>query len=156
MKKVNTTKLILSLAGPFVAGFIGAAYTTPAIPGWYQNLAKPFFSPPNFLFGPVWTILYILMGLSLYLVWTSKDRNASIAVKFFWIHLIVNLGWSLAFFGLRSPVLGLVVIIALLVMIAYLIKIFSKIDKRAGRLLYPYIAWVSFATLLNSAIFILN
>lgn len=145
-------KLFISLLLPQLAGLVGSLFTISAIPTWYATLNKPSFSPPNWIFGPVWTTLYILMGISLYLVWSKGKKG----VMLFKLHLILNALWSILFFGLRSPMLGLIAIIILWTMILALIKIFWKIDKTASILLWPYLAWVSFATILNLAILLLN
>ena len=147
----NFPKLILSIGLCLGAGYLGSIFTTPVIPTWYAALNKPSFSPPDWVFAPVWTILYILMGISLYLVWI-KTRIPTI----FWIQLILNVTWSIIFFGLKNPTLAFVNIIALWVAIFLTIKSFYKINKLAGQLLFPYIAWVSFAGLLNLSIIILN
>lgn len=145
-------KLIISLLLPQLAGLVGSLFTFSAIPTWYATLNKPSFSPPNWIFGPVWTTLYILMGISLYLVWSKGKRG----VALFKFQLVINALWSILFFGLRSPILGLITIIILWTMILALIKIFWKIDKTASVLLWPYLAWVSFASVLNLAILLLN
>lgn len=145
-------KLFISLLLPQLAGLVGSLFTFSAIPTWYATLNKPSFSPPNWVFGPVWTTLYILMGISLYLVWSKGKRG----VALFKFHLVINALWSILFFGLRSPILGLITIIILWIMILALIKIFWKIDKTASVLLWPYLAWVSFASVLNLAILLLN
>ena len=150
-RKINFIRLILCIIICEAAGIIGSFFTISSISAWYQNLNKPFFSPPNFLFGPVWLILYFLMGVSLYLVWNSKKDK-----KWFWIQLFLNFIWSIAFFGLRNPILGFAVIVLLLISIFITIKSFYKINKTSSYLLIPYFAWVSFATLLNLAIVILN
>jgi len=147
----NISKLFLSIGLCLGVGFLGSIFTTSSIPTWYATLSKPFFSPPNWVFAPVWTTLYILMGISLYLVW-QKRKIPSV----FWIQLILNFTWSIIFFGLKNPMLAFVNILALWIAIFLTIKSFSKINKLAGQLLYPYITWVSFATLLNLAIVILN
>ena len=144
-------KLIFSIGICLGAGIIGSFFTVSAIPEWYATLNKPAFSPPNWIFGPVWTILYILMGVSLYLVWVKKTVPAV-----FWLQLILNALWSIIFFGMKNPTLAFVDIIALWVAIVLTIKAFSKINKLAGQLLWPYLAWVSFASILNLAIVILN
>ncbi|MBI2036014.1 tryptophan-rich sensory protein [Candidatus Microgenomates bacterium] len=148
---INIPKLILSVGVCLGAGVLGSIFTFSAIPTWYQTLNKPFFSPPNWIFGPVWTILYILMGISLYLVWQKRGVPAV-----FWIQLILNALWSILFFGLKNPSLALVDIVALWVAIFLTIKAFSKISKPAGNLLIPYILWVTFASILNLAIVLLN
>ena len=144
-------KLIFSIGLCLGAGILGSFFTISSIPTWYATLNKPFFSPPNWIFGPVWTILYVLMGVSLSLVWQKKN-----VPTIFWVQLILNAIWSIIFFGMRNPVLALVDIIALWISIFLTIKAFYKINKLAGQLLYPYIAWVSFATFLNLAIVFLN
>lgn len=143
--------LILSTGLCLGAGIVGSFFTVSSIPTWYVTLNKPVFSPPNWIFAPVWTILYILMGISLYLVW-QKGKVPFI----FWIQLILNTVWSIVFFGMKNPALALVDIIALWIIIILTIKSFYKISKTAGYLLIPYLLWVSFAAILNLAIVILN
>lgn len=140
------------------AGFIGTVFTTPSIPTWYAGLNKPSINPPNWLFAPVWTTLFLLMGVSLYLVWDkgSSGKRVRKAVAFFILQLTVNTLWSVAFFGTRSPLRGLTVIIILWALILATIKSFSKISRTASLLLYPYLLWVSYATVLNYLIFKLN
>ena len=149
--KLNFPLLILCILICEGAGVIGTIFTIESIPTWYATLNKPFFSPPNFVFGPVWTTLYFLMGLSLYLVW--KNRKIQ---KWFWIQLILNSVWSIIFFGLKNPLLGFIGIIFLWTSIVLTIKSFYKFNKTAAYLLIPYICWVSFATILNLSIVILN
>lgn len=148
--------LILFIAICLGAGGLGSVFTASAIPAWYVNLVKPSFSPPNWIFAPVWTTLYIMMGVSAYMIWKSKSKSKSFALSLFWIHLAVNVVWSYLFFGLRNPFYGLVWIVLLWVLIAAVIYKFSKIEKVSARLLYPYLAWVSFATILNYNIWLLN
>ena len=158
IKKVKIIPLLVSLSLPFLAGSIGSYFTFPAINSWYKTLEKPFFSPPNWVFGPVWTLLYIFMGISLYLIYTSDTKNIekSKGLKLFFIQLALNSLWSIAFFGLKSPLTALVIILVLWALILLTIKYFMKINKAAGWLLIPYLAWVSFATILNFAIQLLN
>lgn len=134
------------------AGIVGSLFTFQSVSGWYPTLTKPFFNPPSFVFGPVWITLYLLMGVSLYLIWGKKKTK----LKWFWVQLILNAFWSIAFFGLKSPILGLLVILLLEVSIILTIKSFSKANKTAAYLLYPYLFWVSFATILNLSIVALN
>lgn len=148
---IKLPKLILSVGICLGAGVIGSFFTTSAIPSWYEGLNKPFFSPPNWVFAPVWTLLYILMGISLYLVWL-KNKVPLV----FWVQLILNASWSIVFFGLRSPFLALINIVVLWVAIVLTIVAFNKINKLASKLLMPYLLWVSFASLLNLAIVLLN
>lgn len=147
---------IFFLLLPNIAGFIGAYFTFPAISSWYQYLNKPFFSPPNWLFGPVWTILYLLMGIASFLVSQSKNPNTSKILKIYFFHLVLNSLWSILFFGLRNPLLAFLAIIVLWAMILYLIINFYKIKKAAGILFLPYLFWVSFASVLNLFIVLLN
>lgn len=133
-------------------------FTRPAIPGWYAQLRKPAFAPPNWLFAPVWITLYFLMGIALFLVWrrSMAEPRVRSAVAVFMIQLILNAIWSPAFFGLRSPLAGLVVIFLLLVAIFFSIQRFAGISVVAAWLLVPYIIWVGFATVLNAAIYLMN
>lgn len=149
-------KLLTAVGVCELAGIIGTPFTVSAIPDWYAFLNKPFFSPPNFLFGPVWTALYFLMGVSLYLIWTSKNKFKKNALRIFFIQLSLNAVWSIIFFGLKNPSLALADIIALWITITLTIKAFYKISRPASYLLIPYILWVSFAFFLNLFIVILN
>ncbi|HVT00608.1 MAG TPA: TspO/MBR family protein [Patescibacteria group bacterium] len=151
-------KFIISLALPFIAGGIGARITYGSISSWYQYLNKPVFSPPNNLFGIVWTVLYILMGVSFYLVWISKAAKYKKegAVRIYIIQLVLNCLWSLIFFGLHSPLLAFVELIFLWVSIFLTIRSFYLVNKKATLLLYPYLFWVTFAAFLNLSIIILN
>ena len=152
----------MALAGFVVlselAGVIGSVFTFAAIPAWYAFLDKPSFSPPSWVFAPVWTTLYLLMGIAAYLVWEKRGENkaAKQALLLFGIQLALNTAWSIAFFGLRSPVLGLAIIALLWAAILGTMRAFSRISKTAGNLFVPYLAWVSFAALLNASIWMLN
>lgn len=158
MKKLNFPKLVCSLFICEAAGIIGSFFTVSAIPVWYKTLNKPDFSPPNWVFGPVWTVLYLLMGISLYLVWQKgvKNKKPKGALTLFWVQLALNALWPVVFFGGRSPLGGLVIIGLLLAFILITIARFLPISKTAAMLLMPYLAWVSFATLLNFYIVKLN
>lgn len=151
-------KLVISIVICESAGVIGSFFTVPSIPTWYAALQKPEFSPPNFVFGPVWTTLYLLMGISLFLVWKSKGGrdNKGKAMQVFFTQLILNVLWSIVFFGFHSLAGGLVVIVFLWLLIIETIREFSKINKIAAILLYPYLAWVTFASFLNLALVFLN
>lgn len=150
-------KLLASISVCLLAGAVGSIFTVSSIPNWYANLTKPFFAPPNWVFGPVWTSLYVLMGISLFLVWRKGlNKKTRSAVNIFAIQLALNALWSLAFFGLKSPIAGFIVIIALWAAIAAAIMKFMKIERNAGLLLIPYIAWVSIAAALNLSIVLLN
>jgi len=152
--KLNALKLAACIILSEVAGIIGSVFTMPNIPAWYVSLVKPSFNPPNWLFAPVWTALFALMGISLYLIWTkSKGRRPFYA---FTVQLLLNVAWSILFFGLKSPSAGFVCIVALWLSIAACIIMFWKISRTASMLFVPYIAWVSFASLLNYMIWVLN
>lgn len=153
----NTLKLIVSIVVPFLAAFIGNLATIPNIPTWYEMLEKPLLNPPNYIFGPVWTILYLCMGLALYLVWTAKSKEGKRqAYGLFAVQLVLNTLWSLVFFGLHQPWLALCIIIALWAAIFMTLREFGTFSKYAKWLLVPYIVWVSFALYLNGAIAVLN
>ncbi len=151
-------KLAASVVLCLLAGFIGSFATTPKIQGWYAGLVRPSFAPPNWLFGPAWTTLYVLMGIALYLVWRKglAAKGVKVAIAFFLVQLVVNALWSFAFFGAESPLAGLVVIVLLWILIVATIAVFAPVSRTAALLLVPYIAWVSFATVLNAAIYALN
>ena len=149
-------KLILCIALCQAAGIVGSIFTFESVTTWYLTLSKPFFNPPNWIFGPVWTTLYTLMGISLFMFWISKGKNKKRGYKIFFAQLILNTIWSIMFFGLQSPAAGLLIILILLTFIALTIKEFRKVSKPAAYLLIPYIAWVSFASILNLSIFLLN
>lgn len=140
------------------AGAIGSLFTFSAIPSWYFYLAKPSFSPPNWLFGPVWTLLYTLMGISAYLVWRRKQFNSK-SLPFwhvYWTQLVLNSLWSILFFGFKFTGLAFIEILAMWYFIVRSIQEGKKIDPWSAYLLYPYLAWVSFASLLNLSIWFLN
>lgn len=158
METKNILALIAAILICEAAGIIGSLFTIPSIPTWYAALNKPAFSPPNWVFAPVWAILYALMGVSLYLIWKKGQEkyNVKFPLSLFGIQLFLNLLWSILFFGLHSPILGLVCIILLLFSIAATIFSFHKISKNAAYLLIPYLLWVSFASILNAAVWMLN
>ena len=158
MKKIKILPLIVSLSVCFSAAIIGSFFTSEAIPTWYSTLNKPIFNPPNWVFGPVWSVLYLMMGVSLYIAW-QKKANKKVKQKgliFFFSQLFFNTLWSIIFFGLHSPLLAFLVIIALWILIFLTIKNFLLISRPASYLLIPYLAWVSFASLFNFSIVILN
>lgn len=140
------------------AGGIGSALTASAIPEWYTALQKPALSPPNWVFAPVWTVLYVLMGLAAAMVWQKGLQNRVIrtALIFFLVQLTLNTVWSWLFFGLRSPLYGLVDILFLWAMILVTITHFFRISVPAGLLMVPYLLWVTYASGLNFGIFLLN
>ena len=155
---MDSRLLFFSFISPFLAGAVGSIFTFSAIPVWYESLNKPSFSPPNFVFGPVWTMLYILMGVSFYLVF-SKAKTKEVKkdlILIYTIQLILNALWSIAFFGLRSPFLGVVVIISLWLAIVVMVIKFFRVLPLASALNLPYFLWVSFAAYLNFWIYYLN
>ncbi|MDO8551690.1 MAG: TspO/MBR family protein [bacterium] len=157
---INFAKLIFSIGICLGAGIVGSMFTASSISTWYITLNKPFFSTPNWVFAPVWTFLYILMGLSLYLVINDMRKVISKmkgkAVTIFAVQLILNVSWSIVFFGMRNPILAFVNIAALWLAIFLTLKSFGKINKLAGNLLIPYLLWVSFASILNFSVALLN
>lgn len=156
--KDNYWILLLSILVAQGAGAIGSFFTFSAISTWYIYLNKPFFSPPNWLFGPVWTLLYTLMGISAYLVW-RKYRHEKKSQSFWWMYrtqLVLNALWSILFFGLKFTGLAFIEILVMWYFIVRTIQDGYKIDRWSAYLLYPYLLWVSFASLLNLSIWLLN
>lgn len=151
-------KLAISVLTCELVGIISTPFTINAIDTWYKFLNKPFFSPPNWLFGPVWTLLYALMGIAAYLIWIKGVQNKKVktAMILFLIQLALNFKWSVVFFGLHAPLLALFEIVLLWFVILITMLKFHELSKYAGYLLFPYLVWVSFATLLNFSIVILN
>lgn len=138
-------------------GALGGAVTNTSVTTWYSTLAKPSFNPPNWIFGPVWTALYVMMGVAAWRVWRAADRDTARGpLAVFALQLAVNLGWSVAFFGLRDPGLAVAVILALDLLVLATAFLFRRIDPVAAMLLVPYLAWIAFATVLNVAIWRLN
>lgn len=139
-------------------GIAGSLFTADAIPSWYANLNQPSFVPPNWVFGPVWTVLYAMLGVVLFRIWKRgfKNKANSFVFKVFLVQLFLNAIWTPIFFGMRNLGLALGVIILLWLSIAYLIYLFSKLDKMSFWFLWPYLLWVSFATALNWSFFLLN
>lgn len=157
-------KIVLSVIVFLGLGTLSGFSTMSAIDGWYADLTKPSFTPPNWIFGPAWTILYILMGGSFGIIWqvAAKGRYP-IMVKFakrglvlFGVHFLLNLAWTPLFFGLHRPDWALLVIVLLIIMIAFLIRHFFRLDRLAAFLLVPYLLWGLFATVLNISILVLN
>lgn len=150
-------KLLVSLLLPLVIGGISGVLTAGAVTGWYTTLIQPSFNPPNWVFGPVWTLLYVLMGVSHYRIWTSeKTSDRTTALRLFWLQLGLNFFWSLIFFGAGQITLALVEILLLWICIALMIRRFYFIDRVAAWINVPYLMWVSFATVLNAAYAWLN
>ncbi len=150
----NFGKLSVCIIFCELVGLLSTPFTIASIPIWYAGLIKPPFSPPNWLFGPVWMILYCFMGIAAYLVWKNglKNKKVKTALRYFLIQLFLNFIWSPLFFGLHLPLIALLDICILLVMIVITMKQFRGISKIAFYLFIPYLLWVSFATLLNLSI----
>jgi len=155
MKK--STKIIIAIIVSQLAGIIGSIFTTPAIDGWYATLARPEFAPPNWVFGPVWTTLFVLMGIAAGLVWAKglDRKDVRIALGVFAGQLVLNTLWSIIFFGLQSPGGAFIEVIFLWLSILASIILFARISKAAAWLMLPYILWVSFAAYLNYSIWML-
>ncbi len=153
----NITKCIVSFVCIIGMGSLGGIFTITEIPNWYAGLNKPSFNPPNSLFGPVWTLLYTLMALSFYLIWKQVDSpQKKIAIVLFIIQFILNFCWSIIFFKYHLIQWALVEILVMWIFILLTILHFWKLSKTAALLLLPYLFWVSFASILNAAIFKLN
>jgi len=158
MKGSDILKLILSIVICQGAGFLGSLATTPSIGTWYKTLAKPSFSPPNAVFGPVWITLYLMMAVALFLVWKRGAGAAGVksALVLFFVQLALNTLWSVLFFGLHQPMWAFFEIVALWIFILLTLIAFWRISLPAGLLLVPYLLWVSFASVLNFALWRLN
>ncbi len=135
---------------PFGAGALGAFYTITAVNGWYLVADKPWWTPPAYVFGPVWTLLYLLMGIAAVLIWRTNKPGKSFSLGLYVAHLAVNALWPVMFFGLQASAMALAVIVALWLMIAWLIVLFAEQSKFAAWLLVPYLAWVTYAATLNA------
>jgi benzodiazapine receptor len=149
---------LVSIAIALAVGAVGGWATASSVTTWYATLEKPAFNPPNYLFGPVWTALYILMAVAAWLVWRAEpaDGRRRTALRLYAVQLALNLAWSVIFFGLRRPDLALVEVLVLFAAILGAARAFARVDRRAGWMLVPYAAWVAFATLLNFEIWRLN
>ena len=157
MKAIPIGKFLVSLLLPLGIGSIAGLFTAKAIPGWYALLNKPSFNPPNWVFGPVWTTLYIILGISLFLIWkleSGKERNQAILI--FFMQLLLNFGWSFFFFYFKMIGVALIEIIVLALSIVVMIYRFYKLKPLAAFINIPYLLWVTFASVLNAAYFILN
>jgi translocator protein len=151
-------KLIISILACLAAGGIGSVFTFKSIPTWYPGLIKPKYTPPNRVFGPIWTTLYILMGVSVFLIWRQGLSVDGVLLAFvlFWVQLIFNALWSIIFFGMKSKGGGVITIIVLWFLILATIITSFRSSAWAGALLIPYIIWVSIASYLNIGIWWLN
>jgi len=158
MKQGDALKLVVSFLLCQMAGVIGGFFTASSVNTWYATLTKPAFSPPNWLFSPVWITLYLLMGISLFLVWRKGLQTEGIktALLFFGVQLALNTLWSILFFGLKMPLLAVIEILILWYFILITLLKFRRISKPAALLLVPYLLWVSFAAVLNFFLWYLN
>ena len=147
----NISKLIISIAIPVAVGATAGFFTATGVESWYQTINKPSWNPPSWIFAPVWTTLYVMMGIALFLVWKSNTNEAlkKRAITLFAVQLVLNFFWSFIFFNQEQPGWALVEIIAMWLAILVTIFAFAKVNKIAAWLLVPYISWVSFATILN-------
>lgn len=156
---MNVQKLLGSLTVCFLVAFLGSIVTFPSISSWYVTLQKPSLVPPNWIFGPVWSILYFLMGVSLYLVWNKEGKgkkDRTFALKVFFVQLLLNFLWSFIFFSAHLLFLAFIEILLLWGIIIYTIVLFRKQSEAAAALLIPYLLWVTFAAYLSFSIWILN
>jgi tryptophan-rich sensory protein len=158
MKINNFSKLVIAVVVSELAGIVGSVFTAPAIPNWYAGLVKPSFTPPAWVFAPVWTTLFALMGVAAFLVWQKglERRDVKFSLAIFIGQLALNMLWSITFFGQQNPAVALIEIIFLWLAILATIIAFSRISKPAAWLLIPYLLWVSFASYLNYSVWLLN
>ncbi|KPM32738.1 Protein CrtK [Croceitalea dokdonensis DOKDO 023] len=156
--KRKLLKIAVAVGICVLIGFLSSIATQSSVNDWYVTLNKPSFNPPNWLFAPVWTLLYVMMGVAAGLVWSKGFHHVWVktALYHFGFQLLLNAMWSIVFFGLKNPLMALFVILVLLVMIALTIKWFKVVSKKAAWLMLPYLIWVSFATALNFSIWYLN
>jgi tryptophan-rich sensory protein len=152
--------LLIAILAVELGGASGAVATARGLASWYGTLQRPAIAPPNWVFGPVWTTLFALMGVAVWLVWRQLEppagRRAHAALAVFAVHFVANIGWSVAFFGLQSVTLGLGVIAVLLALILLTVWTFDRVDRRAALLLLPYLLWTTFAAYLNYRFWVLN
>ncbi len=158
MTKSNIFKLVITIVGAQAAGIIGSFFTVSAIPEWYEYLTKPPLIPPNWIFAPVWTALFLMMGIAAFMVWREglHKKDVKIGMSLFVVQLILNTFWSIIFFGMRAPGLALIEISFLWLAILATLIYFWRVSKVAGVLMIPYLLWVTFAAYLNLGVFWLN
>lgn len=151
-------KILISVVTCLLIGYLSSFATTEALKDWYPSLVKPSFNPPNWIFAPVWTTLYIMMGIAVALIWQAGWQKSEVqnAIMIFIAQLVLNGGWSMIFFGMHSIGGALFIIVALWILIAFCIKRFYTINRWASILMVPYLLWVTFATILNTSIYFLN
>ena len=150
--------LPVALLPPIATSMMGSYLTAGALVSWYPQLVKPFFTPPNLAFPIAWTFLFALMALAFWRILRARPEQGPrrVAIIAFMAQLVFNIGWSWAFFGQRSPIMGLVAVSLLFIAVAVTIRVFKPLDRTAAFALYPYLAWVGFAAALNAAIVVLN
>lgn len=157
MNKSKIFKLIVSLGLPLGLGAIAGLFTANAVPAWYATLNRPSFNPPSWVFGPVWTTLYLLMGFSLFLIWIqSPDKKRNTAIFVFFLQQTLNFAWSFLFFYFNMIGLALIEIILLWICILIMIVLFYRIKPLAAYINIPYLLWVTFASVLNASYYFLN
>ncbi|MGE5541231.1 MAG: TspO/MBR family protein [Bacillota bacterium] len=156
MKYKQILPFLICIGLAFLAGAIGSFYTFPNIASWYAGLVHPSWTPPNWVFGPVWTTLYILMGMAAALIWRSGRKGTLLPLALYFVQLTVNASWSIVFFGMHNLIGGLVIIKVLWLMIAALMALSWRYSRTATYLLIPYLLWVTYAATLNLGIFLLN
>jgi tryptophan-rich sensory protein len=154
----NLLKLVLAVVAPLAVGALSGFATAQGVRDWYPELTKPWFNPPAWVFGPVWTVLYLLMGVAAYLVWRKgiEQPGVKLALLLFLAQLALNAAWSFLFFGMRKPGLAFAEILLLWLLIAATLVAFYARSRVAGLLLVPYLGWVGFAAFLNHALWRLN
>jgi len=157
-KRFQFVPFLISLLITLIIGFVASLFTRPQITTWYSTLNKPSFNPPDWLFAPVWTAIYIMIAIAAYLVWQQRNHSKTykITAAIYFIQLAFNFSWSIVFFGLHGILPALFVILLLWVSIILNIRWFKKYSKAAAWLLAPYLLWVSFASILNLSIYLLN
>lgn len=157
MSRSNFIKLVLSLITPLSLGAVAGMFTSQAVPTWYATLNRPSFNPPSWVFGPVWTTLYVVLGISFYLIWKENhSRQKNLAIIIFTVQMLLNFAWSFIFFYFNMIGAALIEIILLWTSIVTMIYLFYKIKPLAAYLNIPYLLWVSFATILNAGYYFLN
>ncbi|MDD3984796.1 MAG: tryptophan-rich sensory protein [Methanobacterium sp.] len=157
-KLSRVPKFFISVFIPLIIGYLGSIITISEISTWYASLSKPSWAPPNWLFGPVWTTLYVLMGISLFLIWCEgfNRKDVKFALLIFGVQLILNLLWSILFFSFHSLFGSFILILILWIAIFANIIVFFMISRPSGLLLVPYLIWVSIASYLNYSIYLIN
>ncbi len=148
--------LVLFVGLCFAAGYLGSIFTAKSVGAWYGTLSKPSWTPPSAVFGPVWSALYLLMGIAAWLVWRTNGPGTALALSLFGVQLLLNVAWSALFFGLRSPAAGFAEICVLWLAIGATTVAFWRVAPLAAYLMLPYGAWVTFAAMLNYAIWRMN